>query len=455
MKIVIIGGGKVGESIASQLVKENHAITLIDNNYDVVNSIGDKLDILTVFGNGADLDIMRASGVEDADLLIACTPRDEFNLLCCVFAKKLGCKNNIARVRAPEYADRLYFFKDELGLSMSVNPELTAAKEIFKLLEIPSVLKRESFASGKINIIEVIPKTGDILDGCMLSKLPSSLRSKALICAVLRGEEAIIPRGDFIISSGDKVYICVPTSSLVDTLGIIGLNEKKAKNVMIIGASKVANYLVGMLLSAKTSIRIIDNNKENALAIAEKYPKAEVICADGTDESVLRAAHADKMDAIINLTNIDEENIILSMYFERAGVKQIFAKVDHSEFGIFLNLKDSVRIISPKKLCAEEVTTYVRAMQNTSGSSVITLHRLAEGKVDALEFNVNDGFRGIGIQLKNLRIKKDFLISSISRKGRVIIPTGSDALEKNDSVVVVVLSGKTVLDLNDILDDEA
>ena len=454
MKIVIIGGGVVGQTIASQLTVEGHDITVVDRSPAVADQLSDSLDCMALAGNGASLEVMRSADVPGSDLLIACSAQDELNMLCCIFARKLGCRNTIARVRNPEYADQMYFFKEELGMSMTINPELNAAREMFKLLEIPGVLKRDTFAKGRVEIIEVVPKPGDVLDGTKLLDLPKKLKSRVLVAAVQRGGEAIIPDGSFTLRAGDKVSICAPTSALVRILHSIGENQKKAKNIMLIGCSKVTDYLCFMLLNEGANIRVIESDPEVAAAFAERYPRAAVVCADSRSEAVLREENAAGMDAVATLTESDEENLILSMYLGSAGVPQVLTKVDNTEFGNLLADRGDSRIISPKKLCAEAIIRYVRAMQNTDGSSVLTLHHLADGKADALEFQVTESCRYLGKTLSVMRFKPNTRLACINRMGSIIIPGGNDTLEVGDTVIVIAASSRVILDLNDIFADE-
>ena len=454
MKIVIIGGGLVGFTIASQLTNEGHDITVVDSSQTVADQISDSLDCMALAGNGASLEVMRSADVPNSDLLIACSAQDELNMLCCVFAKKLGCRSAIARVRTPEYADQMYYFQGELGLSMTINPELNAAREMFKLLEIPGVLKRDSFAKGRVEIVEVVPKPGDLLDGTQLMDLPRKLKSRVLVSAVQRDGDVVIPDGSFTLQAGDKVSICAPTSELVRLLRSIGENPKKAKNIMLIGCSKVTDYLCFMLMNEGSNVRVIESDPRTASAFAERFPKAEVVCADGRSEAVLREENAAGMDAVAALTERDEENLILSMYLSSVGVPQVLTKVDNTEFGNLLASRGDLRIISPKKLCADAIVRYVRAMQNTEGSSVLTLHHLVDGQVDALEFRVNESCRYIGKKLLEMRFKPNTRLACINRMGRIIIPGGADTLEVGDTVVVIAAANRVILDLNDVFADE-
>ena len=454
MKIVIIGGGMVGFTIAAQLTNEGHDITVIDHSQAVADRISDSLDCMALAGNGASLEVMRSADVPNSDLLIACTAQDELNMLCCVFAKKLGTKNAVARVRTPEYADQMYYFKEELGMAMTINPELNAAREMFKLLEIPGVLKRDSFAKGRVEIIEVVPKPGDVLDGTRLMDLQKKLKCRVLVGAVQREGEVIIPDGSFTLRSGDKVSLCAPTAELVRILRAIGENQKKAKNIMLIGCSKVTDYLCFMLLNEGANVRVIESDLAAATAFSERYPRAEVVCADARSEEILREENAAGMDAAVTLSERDEENLILSMYLRSVGVPQVLTKVDNTEFGNLLAARGDSRIISPKKLCADAIVRYVRAMQNTEGSGVLTLHHLVDGQADALEFQVTESCRYVGKKLLEMRFKPNTRIACINRMGRIILPGGTDTLEAGDTAVVIAAANRVILDLNDVFADE-
>ena len=453
MRIVIIGGGKVGFAIAAQLTQEGHDITVVDTNRAVVDQISDQLDCMAICGTGSTVEVMREAGVDKSDLMIACTAEDELNMLCCVFASKLGCANTIARVRSPEYARQMYLLKDELGLSTTINPEMTAAREMFRLLEIPGVLKRDSFARGRVEIVEVISRPGDPMDGTKLMDLSKKIHCRAFVGAVQRGEETVIPDGRFTLQAGDKVYICAPATEIVHILHSLGERKKKARDVLLIGGSRVAEYLMAMLLKADANVKLIEPDQTAAEHFAERFPDATVICADGSSESVLREESIEKMDAAALLSDRDEENLILSMYLSNLGVPQLLTKTDTSEFARLITDGNN-RIISPKQMCADTIIRYVRAMQNTGGSSVVMLHHLAGGKADALEFNVTAGCRGVGKMLKDLRLKPNILIACINRKHKVIIPGGFDTLELGDDVIIITGSDRVILDLNDIFNEE-
>lgn len=454
MKIVLIGGGKVGYAIVRQLTREGHDIIVVDSDRRVVEEINNSLDVMAICGKGADLDVLKAADAGNADLLIACTAQDELNILCCIFARKLGCGNTIARVRTPAYAEQMYYLKDELGLSMTINPELNAAREIFSLLEIPGVLRRDSFPKSRVEIVEIEVKPDSILDGMKLYEFPKRTHCKALVCAAKRDGKVIIPDGGFTINTGDKLSICATVTEIAKILRVTGLNLKRAKNVMVIGGSKIADYLIYLLLKSGANVKLLESVPERAAVFAQKYPEADVICADGSDEAVLKGEHADQMDAVIALTNADEENLILSMYLSYIGVPQVITKINKSEYGALMADKGVSRLVSPKKLCADAIVGYVRAMQNTGDSSVLTLHHLVDGRVDALEFDVTASCRHLGTMLKDIKFKPNILIACVNRMGKAIVPGGFDSFEEGDTVIVINSTERVILDLNDIFVSE-
>ena len=453
MKIVIIGGGKVGSTLASQLANEKHDIVLIDNNRRVVKQLGETLDMLTIYGNGANLDLQRQADVGNADLLIAVTPQDELNMICCIIARKLGCQNAIARVRNPEYARQMYFLREELGLSLNVNPEWSTAREVFRLMQYPGFLKRDSFAKGRVEIVELDVSKGGVLDGVILSELPKKLRVKVLVCAIHRGNEIIIPSGNFCLAAGDRIHVTAPTVELVALLAGIGLKTKRSRNAMIIGGSRITQYLSEQLLKTGTSVKIIELDHKRSMILAELLPDATIINADGTSQAVLNTENISQMDTVVALTNMDEENLIISMYAKHVGVKQVITKLNRTEYVELFHDKGIDCMVSPKELCAQEILRYVRALQNTEGSSIISVHHLIGAKVEAMEFRVTEHTKFHGIPLKDVKLKPNILVTCINHMDKVIIPGGNDTAKPGDTIVVVSLAGRAILDLNDIIQE--
>jgi len=454
MKIVIIGGGKIGFTLAEELAKENHDIVLVDNDKEKVKMVSETLDVMTLYGNGAAINIQRDANVDEADLMIAVTAQDEVNLLSCILARKLGCKNTIARVRNREYSEQLYVLKDELGLSMAINPELLAAKEMYRLLQIPAFIKRDTFAKGKAEIVELGIAADSPLCGVCLADLGSKIRTRMLVCVVVREGKAFIPDGKFTLEAGDKIYVTAPASELVELTHELKLRSKKSKNILIVGGGRIAEYVTPMLIKSGARVKIIEIKRDRCKYLAEALPEANIICSDGSKQAVLKAHNIAHMDAVLPLTDMDEENIIIGMFARKVGVPQLLTKINRSEYGEILGDRGADSLISPKQISSHAIVRYVRAMENTGESAVITIHRLADGAAEALEFAVTDATKHLGEPLMDIKLKSGILLACINRMGKIMIPGGRDTLCSGDTVVVVTTAGREILDINDIFAKE-
>ncbi len=450
MKIVIVGDGKVGSALAVQLSREGHDIVVIDSNKVVLQETQQFWDVSVMHGNGASMKIQKMANVENSDLLIAATSADETNILCCILAKKLGCKHTIARVRNPDYYHQLFLLKEELGVSLVINPEYSTAHEIFRLLQFPSFLKRDSFAKGRVEIVEVELRDGSPLAGTALMDLQKKVKVKVLICAVERNGEAFIPDGNFCLAPGDRLSFTASSSDLAKLIRNLGLAQKKVKDVMIIGGSRIAFYLAESLLNTGASVKLVEIDEERCQELAELLPKATIIHADGSDKTVLDSEGLAQADAVVTLTDIDEENLIVSMYANFLGTFKVITKINRTEYSEVLNGKGIDCVVSPKDLCCNDIVRYVRAMGNRKGESALTLHRIVGDKVEALEFQANKALPQLGKRLADIKLKPNILITCLTRKGRIIIPQGSDTIEKDDTVIVVANSDRVINDLSDI-----
>lgn len=454
MKIVIVGDGKVGFALTQQLAREDHDIVVIDSNKMVLKESQQMLDIQVVHGNGASPVVQRTANVGESDLMIAATSADEINLLCCIVAKKLGCSHTIARVRNPEYYGQFFLLKDELGLNLMINPERATASEIFRLLQFPSFLKRDAFAKGRVEIVEVVLRQGSHIVGKLLSELYHAVKVKVLVCAVERENDVIIPDGSFRLQAGDKLYVTASSGDLARLIRSLHLGQKKIKSVMIIGGSRIAVYLAMALIDEGVDVKLIEIQKERCKQLAELLPKAAVIFADGSDRSILDSEGIGQTDAVVTLTDIDEENLIVSMYANYLKVPKVITKINRTEYTEVFQDKGIDCVVSPKELCTNDIVRYVRAMGNRTGGAVVALHRIVDEKAEALEFRATESFRGLGKKLSALKLKPNILLSCINRRGKIIIPSGNDIIEKGDSVIVVTIADRFINDLNDILDEE-
>lgn len=450
MRIVIVGTGKVGSTLAEQLSMEDHDIIVIDKNQNTVDNLINTLDIMGVCGNGASYHVLLEAEVNKADLLIACTSQDEINLLCCLVGKKLGAQNTIARVRNPEYSDQLVFMRDELGLSMSINPERAAASELYKLLKFPSALKIETFSNKRVEMAEIKLRENSTLDHVYLRDLHKTYKGKALICSVQRGSEVTIPDGNFMLLSGDRINVIAQTDDMVDFFSSLGRTLPEARDVMLVGGGRISFYLGRMLTENGARVKIIDIDPKRCEELSRLLPRAMIICGDGTDQELLNEEGIDSMDAVIALTGLDEENIILALYTQQNTDAKVITKINRPTLASIAESTGLGSIISPRTITANLIVRYVRAMQNSMGSNIETLHRLVGGAVEALEFRVNDTFPKLDVPLMDLQLKPGILIGCISRGGRTIIPGGRDYISVGDRVIVVA-AGNPLDDLADIL----
>ncbi len=452
MNIVIVGGGKVGYTLTQQLAGEGHDVTVIDKRAESLAQSMDSVDVFCVEGNGASYTVQMEAGVQKADLLVAATSGDEINMLCCMVAKKLGAKHTIARVRDPEYQKQMIFLKEELGLSMVINPEMAAAGDISRMLRFPPAMNVEPFARGRVEMVEFRVKEGSPLIGLSLADFPRHIKARVLVCAVGRGGQAYIPKGHFVIAPGDKLSVVADSQSISAFFRSLHTQQRRIKDVMIIGGGRIAYYLTRQLLDSGMHVKIIENNEARCHTLSSLLPKAEVLYGDGTDQELLHEEGLLSTDAFISLTGFDEENILLSMYANACGVKKVITKVNSTHLVNMLDSTGLETFISPKQITSHRILSYVRAMQNATGSSVETLYRLMEDKVEALEFRVHPSSRCIGTPLKDLPIRKEVLVSAIFRHNKALIPSGNDSIEIGDSVIIATTL-RGLRDLDAILEE--
>lgn len=451
MKITIAGYGKVGSTIAERLLKENHDLTIVDIDPSAVEDARGELDIYGTVGNCASQEILREAGIKESDLLIAVTQSDEVNLLSCLIAKKIGAKKAIARVRSPIYSEEIALIKDDLGLSMVINPELAAAGEITRLLKYQSATKVETFAKGRVEILQY--KLSDKCPLCDVRVMDifEKLKLRVLICVVERGKEVFIPNGSFILKQGDVISFVAASGDADRFFKRLGVVTDKIKRILIIGGGRLTYYLAKNLLESGFSIKIIEKDRERCETLSEELPGAMIINGDGTDCRLLDEEGLSEFQAIATLTGNDEQNILVSMYAAKnAKGAKIITKVKHSDFDEMLKDVDVGSIVSPKHITSDYIIRYVRAIQNSVGSNVQALHKIVSDKVEALEFRVREASEITGIPLQALKLKNDILIGCINRGGRIIAPKGGDTIEVGDTVIVVT-TRTGLCELSDIL----
>ena len=451
MKITIIGLGTIGETILKNLSGEGHTITLIDDDKRKIEDLIERYDVLGVVGNGASMDIQNEAGVKDSDLVIVLTQSDELNILACLVAKKVGAKNTIARVRNPDYRKQIEVMKDDLGIAMVVNPEQETANEIFNIINLPSVNQIEQFAEGRVSLVEVIAEKDCSLIGETLISLGKKLTTKVLICAVQRGDKVIIPAGNFRLEVGDRIHFTADARSLGDFLSEAKLVKSPFKNIMIVGGGRIGYYLADALSKKKYAVKLLESNPEACDELAELLPRATVVCGNGTQHDVLIEEGIEAMDAFVALIDIDEENMIVSMFANKKKVKKSITQIKSDDLYGMLDELGINNNVSPKHVVAGRIISYIRALANSVGSKVLTLYQLVNNQVEALEFAATKQEPFFDRPLRELTMKRDCLVACIIRQNEVIIPNGNSEIHLGDNVVVVT-THKNFDDLNDVIE---
>lgn len=453
MNIIVAGCGKVGQKLAEQLTANGHEVTVMDKKYEALTSVTSTTDVMGYQGDCTSINSQKEAGIKDADLLIAVTDNDEINMLTCLIARKTGrgkC-HTIARIRSPQYTDEIGYLKEELGLSMSINPEMVAADEMVRHIQIPSALEVDTFAKGKVSLIGIEIPEGSILDNMSIRDLSNKVGASVLICVTERDGEIIIPNGLHVLHAGDKISATMSMGDIGVFLNKIGIKAKKIKDVMIAGGGTIGYYLAKKLISLKINVKIIEKDPARCEELSELLPKAMIICGDATEKRLLVQESVEDMDAVCGLMHSDEANILLSLYLKKINPDvKVITRVHRSSYEDIVNELPVGNKISTKEITADYITRYVRSMQNSMGSEVEALYRIFDGRVEALELSVGEDFSAAGIELKNMKLIDNTLICSINRHGKIIRPGGRDTLEIGDSAVVVT-THKNINGINDII----
>lgn len=450
MKIVIVGNGKVGFALARQLDQEGHDITIIDNKQRVLENTLNILDVEGILGNGANYQVLKDANVGKADVLIAVTSLDEVNILSCMLAKKLGVKNTIARIRDPEYSQSAGILREELGLSMQINPESAAAREIVRSLRYSSSIKTSSLAKGRIEVSQFKAREKNPLIGMKVMDISRKYGS-ILLCSIVRDQEVIIPNGNTVIQENDKISVTGSTKSLENFFVQIGATKHRSLDeVMIVGGGRVSYYLIKMLDEIGIQVKVIEQDYEKCMKLAELFPNVTVIHGDGTEHEFLRSENLDQMDAFIALTGNDEENVIVSMYASSRGVERVIPKVNRVSVNFLLEQVGLENAVEPKVITANRIVQYVRAMQNTVGSNVESLIKIGNGNVEALEFRVRENCKFVDIPLKDIQFKDGILVGYITHKGKPKVARGDSKAAVGDTMIIISkVAG--LRDINDVL----
>ena len=451
MNIMIVGCGKVGQTLAEQLNEEGNNITVVDTRTEAVNSLTTRLDIMGFVGNGATHTVQMEAGIDKTDLLIAVTGSDELNLLCCLIAKKARDCQTIARVKNPAYSSEADYLKNELGLAMVINPEHAAAAEIARVLRFPSAIKIDTFAGGRVELLKYRLPEDSRLAGMAVKDVVAKLGCDVLVCTVERGDEAYIADGNFVFAEKDVISVVASPKNAAEVFRTIGYKTRAVKDVMIVGGGETAQYLCRILRRSGVSVKIIEKNPTRCEELCIKLPNVSIICGDASDQELLMEEGIATASAFVALTGLDEENIFLSLFAKSVGHPKVVTKINRIAFDDVIKHLDMDSTIYPKNITADLIARYVRAMKNSMGSSMETLYNIIQGKVEATEYTVKNGSPVTGTPLMKLNKKKDVLIAAIIRHDKVIIPRGSDVIRPGDRVVVVSRA-KMMDDIADMLE---
>ena len=450
MNIIIVGCGKVGETLAQELNRSGNNVTVIDNDAVKVKAIANKLDIMGVIGNGASRTVQKDAGIDGTDLLIAVTGNDELNLLCCIVAKKAAGCRTIARLRNPEYGGDAAYIKNELGLAMIINPELAAAKEISRIINFPSAIKVDVFAKSRVELLTFKVPEGSRLAGMSVKDVSLKLKCGVTFCTAERGDDAYIANGNFVFAEKDVVSFIASPRQAKSFFQKIDYNIQPIKDALIVGGGAITYYLMELLEKSGISCKVIEKNHSRCDELATEFEDATVINADPSDEDTLKEEGISSASSFVALTGIDEENILLSLFAKKSGSRKVITKVNRIDFDDIVSHLDLDSVVYPKNITADIIVSYVRAASNAGSSSIETLYNLNKGKVEAAEFTVKEGSPIVGIPLMSMSLKPDVLVAAIQRGRHLISPRGQDVIEPGDSVVVVT-KGLELKDISDIL----
>ena len=451
MDIIIVGCGKVGTALAQTLSEEKHSVTVIDMDEGLVNQVVNDYDVRGFVGNCLSTSMLDEADVAKTNIFISTTDSDELNILSCLIARKMGARHSVARVRNPEYRNQLVFMREELGISMMVNPDYIAANEIANILRYPTAIKIESFGKGRVDLAELKITEDSILANKTLVDVSKKLKLDVLVCAVQHGEEIFIPSGSYVLKVGDKIHLTASHSQLVKFFRAISdtYRIKSVKSAMLIGGGRIAYHLASQLREIGITVKIIEQNEERCKELSKTLDNVKISCGDGTDQSVLEEEGIADADAVVTITGIDEENIILSLYAQKIGTKKVVTKVNRLSLLQFSDNFGLDSIVSPKSITVSMILQYVRGKQNSGGSGVITLYRLANDRLEALEFVIRKRVSYVDVPLKDMQLRNDVIIASIIRGSKLIVPRGDDCIKMNDNVIVIT-SSKGLHDINEI-----
>lgn len=451
MNIVIVGDGKVGFTLASCLAQENHDVTIVDQDVAALEKASETLDVMCVRGNGANVRTLLEAGADEADVLIAVTTNDEMNMVCCLAAKQLGAKYTVARIRDPEYTESLTVLKDKLNIDLVTNPERATAMEISRLLRFPFAINVETFAHGRVEMVEF--KVDEFDPIANMSLITLHQRYPGVLCsAVLRGHEAIIPDGHHVIRVGDRMHVLGDIMSITNFFKQLGKDTKRVRSAMLLGGGHISYYFAKITAGMGMKLSMIEILPDKCRRLSEQLgDEVNVICGDAAEEELLEQENLTQFGALVCLLDRDEENMMTGLYAVRRGVSKVVVKVDRPNYVDVLSDMGLNSVVSPKLTTANTILRTVRALARSQDSAVVEkLYRIVEDKVEALEFTAKEGAFYLNTPLSRLRIRKGVLVAVLVRHRKIIIPFGDDHIEAGDTVILIARAS-TVGALEDAL----
>ncbi len=452
MNIIIVGDGKVGYTLAEHLAQEDHNITIIDKNEEALRKADESLDVMCVKGNGARISVLKEAGIEEADILIAVTSRDEMNMVCCLTAKRIANVRTVARIRDPEYFEEYSDLRENMGIDMIINPEFSAAYEIAKILQFPAAMNVENFFGGRVRLAEFRVKEGDsLLVGKKLAQLGDKLPRNILFTVVERGDDIIIPNGDFELQAGDLLYIMGYVNDCARFFRYLDRLSQKINSVMIVGGGRTAHYLTKIISKVGMNVKIIEMDSRKCIELSETLPDAMIIEGDGTNQSILDSENIEDVDAFITMMGRDEENLITAMYALDKGVDKVIAMTTRVNLPTIINRLGLDSVVSPKLVTAGYILCYVRGIQNSQGSVVESVYKIADGKAEVISFRANESTKFLNTPLRELKLRPNTLIGCIEHEGKAIIPHGNECIQSGDKVLIITKENHVIMDLNDIV----
>jgi len=441
MNIVIAGGGKVGETLCNELSLEKNDILLIEKNQKRLESIINKNDITGLVGSATSFETQVEADVGTCDIFIAVTPQDEVNIISAIIAKKLGAKHTIARVRSLEYANHMDFMREGLGITMMINPEMEAAKDIARVIRFPEALSVEQFANGRVNIVEIEVQQSNRLANSYIKDFRNNI-GNVLVCAIQRDNGVFIPDGYTQILPGDHLFVTGSTKDLAKLYRQSGLKKEKLRSALIIGGGRVTHYVIDMLAEMHMELKVIELTLDAAKELSERFPRVVVIEGDGSDQEFLKEERIELYDTVISLTGMDEENILISLFALNQGAKKVITKVNRTDLLKLMGHVGLQSIITPKRLIANEIIRFVRSLNSNDKSQVEALFRIADNQVETIQLKVPNDSKVVNRTLESMKLKQNILIAYIIRGKKLIFPTGRDVLKPGDHVIITSIERK-------------